>query len=32
MHLSDFEVDRNRRSDFKGKREKISESISDGRR
>jgi hypothetical protein len=29
--LSDFEVDRNRRSDRTGKREKISESISGGR-
>jgi len=31
MDLSDFEVDRNRRSDFTGKRERISVSISGGR-
>jgi len=31
MDLSDFEVDRNRRSDFTGKRDKISVSISGGR-
>jgi len=31
MDLSDFEVERNLRSDCGGKREKISESISAGR-
>jgi len=32
MDLSDSEVERNRRSDCGGKREKISASISEGRR
>jgi len=32
MDLSDFEVDRNRRSDFTGKRDKISARMSVGRR